>query len=285
MNNALPLLVSLVALSPALVAQGAQGADLPSPVSGSFGIDLTNQYFYRGIQQENQGFIIQPWVELSLPVYESDHGEVGSYALNFGSWNSLHTGPTGIDGGRQIWNESDFYVGLSTSLTEEFSVEATYTAYASPNGFFSTIQEIAFGVAYDDQKLWDSEFSGLQPHALLAFETDGQYDGGASSGIYLELGVTPSFTIDEELSLTIETPLTLGFSLSDYYEIGNNDDFFGYLDLGIDATMPVALSGSNYRPWDAHLGLHILTLGDNMETINGGDSQEILLSFGLSMSF
>jgi len=78
-------------------------------ISGELGLDFTSQYFFRGIRQENQGVIAQPWINLGMNVYE---GEDTLRNLNvvFGQWNSLHDGATAGAGG--IWAESRFYMGV-----------------------------------------------------------------------------------------------------------------------------------------------------------------------------
>src|SRR5688572_4132182 len=88
-------------------------------VKGSFGIDFTNQYFFRGILQENQGIIAQPWFALGYDLYEDDDGGVvRDVDLTFGLWNSLHDGPTGSTGG--IWYESDFYTDVAVGVGEQW---------------------------------------------------------------------------------------------------------------------------------------------------------------------
>ena len=47
---------------------------------------------------------------------------------------------------------------------------------------FNTVQELSFKV---------SKSHWLAPYATIAFELDGQADGGENEGVYLELGVDP----------------------------------------------------------------------------------------------
>ena len=51
---------------------------------------------------------------------------------------------------------------------------------------FGTVQELAFKV---------SKSHWLSPYATIAFELDGQADGGSNEGVYLELGVGPSWSL------------------------------------------------------------------------------------------
>lgn len=99
--------LALISAALAAVPVVAQEQGAPEKfVSGSMGVDFTTAYFFRGIVQENQGVISQPWVELGYNLHSADEG-LKSVDLVFGVWNSLHDGPTGGAGG--IWYESDFY--------------------------------------------------------------------------------------------------------------------------------------------------------------------------------
>ena len=43
----------------------------------------------------------------------------------------------------------------------------------------------------------------LSPKAVLAFELDGQADGGSNKGTYLELGIRPTFKVAKMLSIGV----------------------------------------------------------------------------------
>jgi hypothetical protein len=275
-----------------VLAQDPTQPEAPAQATGSWGIDFTNQYFFRGIAQENQGVIAQPWFQLGYSLY--DGGEtVRSLGLTFGLWNSLHDGPTGTTGGdRSMWYESDFYVGLSAAVGERLTLGTTYTAYYSPNGVFGTVEEIAFSLGIDDKGLiTDAIPSGLRPSAVIAVETNGQADAGDHVGIYGQVGIEPLFSLGQccgSLDVTLATPVTFGFSLSDYYQdptTGTDDDFFGFLDIGVVASSPLPFMPSRLGPWTGELGLHWLMLGDNNEERNVGDASEFIVSFGLTTTF
>jgi hypothetical protein len=256
-------------------------------VSGAFGIDFASGYFFRGIQQENQGIIAQPWIELGYSLYEGGES-LRSLGLTFGLWNSLHDGPTGTGGNTGMWYESDFYVTLSGLVGERLSLGTTFTAYHSPNNRFGTVEELAFSAKYDDRgQLLESFESGLQPSLVIAVELDGQADAGTHVGIYAQLGVEPTFSLGQmgSLDLTLALPVTLGISLRDYYELAGDDDLFGFFDVGAVVSSPLTFLPSRMGPWNAELGLHWLLLGDNTETINDGDTTELIASFGLSTKF
>lgn len=59
-------------------AEEAKGSAGPNTgkLSFSAGVDFTTQYFFRGILQENQDFIAQPFGEITATLYEGDRKSV-----------------------------------------------------------------------------------------------------------------------------------------------------------------------------------------------------------------
>lgn len=267
-------------------------------VRGAFGFDFTTQYFFRGMQQENQGIIVQPWVELGYALTDGDES-LRHLDLTFGLWNSLHDGPTGTGSGGDMWYESDFYVDLNAGLGERLNLATRYTAYTSPNGFFdparrrgfrTTVEELSFTADFDDRgQLVESIDSGLQPHVTIAFELDGQRDNGQHVGIYAEAGIAPQWALGEtgDFDVKLTVPVTLGTSLSDYYEdqSGGGDEFFGFLSVGAELSSPLSFVPKRLGAWTGDVGLHWLLLGDNLEERNDGDTSELILTFGVATRF
>lgn len=267
----------------------AQEESVGDSISGSLGFDLTSQYFFRGILQEDQGVIVQPWLELGINLCKSE-GAVSSLDLTLGIWESLHSGPTGTGSktsGRGMWYESDSYVGLSADLFDNFKLSGVYTTYHSPNGVFTTVQDLTFGVGYDDSSLW-GEFGGFQPSVSLAFETSNQADGRRGLGTFLGLGLSPEYTFqsDDTAPVTLAVPVEVGLSLDDYYQDATGDDeFFGYFDLGVTLGMPLSWVTPRFGDWSMTTGVHLLWLGNTNEEINSGDGFEIIGSLGFSVDF
>jgi hypothetical protein len=289
--------VWMVALALALVGVVAAGAHAQDkgPNTGrlalNIGVDWTTHYFFRGILQEDQDYIIQPYGDVTFKLREGQ-GALTNLGLTFGLWNSLHGGPTGVDGAAsadpKIWYEADFYTKLSATVLEDFTAALIYTAYMSPNDRFATYEEVALSLGYNDSKLLGP--FALNPSVLIAFETDGQADAGRSEGIYLQLGVTPGYTVNAKgaypISLTL--PLVLGLSLSDYYErigMGGGDDTFGYFSGGAAASVPLRFMPSAYGSWQARAGLSVLVLGDNLEAANNGEDTEVIGTVGLALTY
>ncbi len=253
-------------------------------VSFTTGLDFTNAYFFRGIRQEDDGFLAQPYGEMTFDLFENGEG-INTGSLTLGFWNSLHSGPSGSDGPSQFttaWYEVDFYAGLSLGLVGQWQADVVYTQYMSPNNSFSTIKEIALGLGFDDsERMGDL---ALSPHVTLVIEVSGAVMG-IDSGVSVELGVEPGLPLeDSPLSLTF--PVTLGLSLSDYYQdaLGANDAF-GYFDLGILGSVPLLRVDEAYGSWEVSGGVHLLFFGDSLEAANLGDQFQAIGSFGISIGY
>lgn len=264
-------------------------------ISGRLGFDFTSQYFFRGIQQENQNIIGQPSLDLSLNVHD---GERGLRRLNVvtGIFESLHDGPTGGAGG--IWYESRFYLGVEAQFGERFHGGVRYNTYSTPNGaalaLVRPIQELQFHVRLDDAGIFSNSVS-LQPTATVAIELVGQRDLANDRGIYAELAIAPAWSIGQlgSSELTLSAPAKLGMSFGNYYQRpriaggggGGGDDFIGYLQAGGVLSAPLNFMPARLGPWEGHVGLHLILLGNNADRRNGGDEAELFLEFGMSTTF
>jgi len=296
----LTLIVALM-LGPVLTAN-AHEEDAPtksSKVSVSAGFDVTTAYFFRGIGQENQGFIIQPWADIGFALYEGD-GAINSLAMNVGVWESFHDEQTfaSTSSDSDSWYEADFYIGITVGLLDKWETSLTYTWLASPNDAFSTVEEITWAISYDDSECWKDVkipgFEGLSPTVTFVFETDNQADVGSNEGVYLGLGIEPSFTVVESVDspITLSLPMLLVFDLDDYYEspVDGSTDGFAYADLGAVLSMPLAFIPSDYGTWTGSLGVHVLLLNDSLEDLSAGngtsgDSTEVIGTFSVGVEF
>ena len=264
-------------------------------VSLSAGVDVASAYYYRGIPQEDQGVITQPWMEIGFNLFTPEEGQdsgIDSLDLAFGSWNSLHDNTSG-----NPWYESDFYASLSAGLGGFLSASVGYTYLHSPNlgDFFS--EELALGNKADDSNLFGGEF-GFAPFATLIFELDGGSDGlgdGGDEGILLELGVAPSFTADvRDLPVTLGLGVKVALNLGDYYETASgedDDETFGYLDIYPNVSIPLPLP-ARYGSWSFGGGVHFLVLGDSAAEIgdadfgvSDGDTFEVYTNWGITIEY
>ncbi len=258
-------------------------------ISFGFAADVTSKYFFRGILQENEGFIFQPAIDMYINLIDNDDLSLNLYV---GFWNSFHTGGDTGPGAEidpndpKMWYEADLYLGVEVE-TGIISLGAYYYIYASPNDSFETIEELAFSLSIDDSQLFGGDFS-LSPHVTLAVELDEQGDGGQEEGTYLEFGISPSFTLvdNDSIGLNLSIPVTLGLSLDNYYENADGaDEAFGFVEVRTELGMPLKFVPSKYGEWEATARAHFLFLGEHADALNNDTEVEIFASAGLSMSY
>ena len=257
-------------------------------VSFTTGVDFSHAYFFRGITQEREGFITQPYADINFNVYADDDGEgLNGVTFTLGMWNSFHT----VDGPAanvRAWYESDFFTGFTLAI-DNWDAGITYTSYLSPNQAFGTTQELSLGLSMDDSDMLG--VFAMSPHVLLAIELSGGADGGSSEGVYLELGVEPGMDIFEGVA-SVGFPMTVGLSLSNYYENGIDSadhplgfsDNFGFFDIGAAVSVPLNVPAA-YGDWEVSGGVHLLSLGSYLEFLNDNDQVQVIGSFGFSIGY
>jgi hypothetical protein len=258
----------------------------PPPVVVTGGLDLVNQYNFRGIRQNTEGVSIWPYVDFGFTPYRGDGG-LKTVGVNVGSWNAFHSQIddfTNLDGETTSnkWYESDFYATLGLGFGTP-ALAFTYTSYTSPANLFAHVKELAVKLSVDDSARGRGS---LKPYGLVAFELsdDGQADAGEAKGTYVELGVAPGYT-GSRASLAV--PIKLGLSASDYYEFGTGEDSkFGYFSIGGLVTVPMGAHAN------IHGGLELQVFGDNVKAYNNfgdddldPDSWAPIVSIGLGFAF
>jgi hypothetical protein len=269
----------------AAAAAPASAQDAPAdPNAGNLaltvGIDALNTYMFRGIRQDDTEVITWPYADLGMSFYSGDGG-LKSVGVNVGTWNSLHSGAAGADGpSGKLWYESDFYATLGLGFGGGVSLGTTYTAYTSPNSAFGTVKEVALKLAVDDSGYLGR--AALKPYGLVAFELDGQADGGTNEGTYLELGVTPGWAAS---AVSLAFPVKVGLSLSDYYELEGLDQRFGYFSVSGIVTVPISGIPASYGSWNLHGGLEYQALGEMTKALNADDGSKVIGSFGIGLSY
>jgi hypothetical protein len=235
---------------------------------------------FRGIRQDDTKVITWPYADLGLSFYSGD-GAVKSVGANVGTWNSLHTGAAGSEGpSGKLWYESDFYATLGLGFGGGVSLGTTYTAYTSPNSAFGSVKELAFKLGIDDSGALGR--AALKPYGLVAFELDGQADGGTAEGTYLELGVAPGWAAS---AVSVAFPVKVGLSLSDYYELAGEDETFGYVSVSGIVTVPLGAIPASYGAWNVHGGVEYQALGEMTKAVNAGDGSKVIGLFGVGLSY
>ena len=280
-TNRFIVLAFTCATAAGLAAAPATAQDMGNNgnVSLSSGVDIVNQYYFRGIVQETGGFIAQPFLDGSI--------SLGAASITAGTWSSLHSVSTGADGesllgfegAPKAFYETDFYAGIG-GAAGPVGLDVTYTAYMSPRGSWGTTKEIALGLSVDNV---------AAPYVTMAFEVSGGADGGPNKGNYLEFGIEPAAPLDDA-PVSLSFPVTVGMSMGNYFEyemadgmIG--DSTFGFFSAGASIGIPLNVP-EQYGAWELALGVNALVLGEGAKAIDGGDSgTKIIALFGLGLGY
>ena len=123
---ALALLAVIATATPA-------AAQDPAPVVVTGGLDLVNQYNFRGIRQNTDGVSIWPFVDFGFTPYRGD-GAVKTIGLNVGSWNAFHSQINEEDFGTgNKWYESDIYGTVAFGFSPRSSAATPATAVRAPS--------------------------------------------------------------------------------------------------------------------------------------------------------
>jgi hypothetical protein len=276
------LCVALCSSAPTAPVLAQESTTLTADVAVATGIDVASEYVFRGVPQNSTRAVVWPFADLTARVLSSD-GPLKRVTVNAGFWNSLNTGDTGADGPTsKAWYESRLWGGVGFHFGQGVSVGTSFTAYISPNDLFTTAKEISVRVAMDDSHSLGR--AAVRPYALLAFEIDadpgvGQLDGGLHPGRYLEVGATPGYSA-KRASVTV--PIKVGLSLHDYYELGNQDNWFGFASAGGFVSVPLG-GASKVGRWHVRGGVEVYSLGDTTKVFNGGDRFQTVASIGVAM--
>ncbi|MEX1089112.1 MAG: hypothetical protein WEC36_07795 [Phycisphaeraceae bacterium] len=271
-------------------------------ISLNAGVDVVTEYIFRGIVQENQGAMLQPYANINFSLFQGQ-GAIQDISLVTGIWNSFHTDPTTTAYGAGAWYQADLMAGVAVKFLEKFTGSVTYIYKTFPDSAAATnYDEVDLKLAYDDTGMLP-EIAGqqisLQPYVLLAFELNDP-DGVPSAreeAQYLEVGVAPSFTfggVAQDYPITLSLPVAIGLSWDGYYPdpAGGSSDFFGFISGGAVVTVPLAFIPSDFGQWSAHAGVIFYYLGENAAALAtpgiigaGGNQFRIVGTFGVAMNY
>ncbi|MEM8738020.1 MAG: hypothetical protein AAGG38_06025 [Planctomycetota bacterium] len=287
--------LSLAGLAVTAMTAPGVAQDAPPPINNgsislSGGADLTTAYFFRGILQEDSGFIIQPYAEIGINAYEGT-GSIQSVDIALGTWLSIHEEQTGAAGntGAPVFYETDYYLGVSVAAFDVWSFGAVYTNLTSPNDAFASVQEIGFSASYDDSDLFGEQWA-INPTVDIVFETSGS-TAGLTEGVYLQFSGEWSYDLveSEDYPIALSVPLVAGFDLDNQYygalAGGTADDFFGFFSVGALVSTDLPFIPAEYGSWSVYAGPTIYFFGSDLEAANNGDDWEIVGTLGFSFAY
>ncbi len=279
---------ALVAVAAATLATSpAWAGPNTGKISFSAGSDITTAYFFRGILQERNGFIWQPYAEMNVNAYSAEDEVLTGITPFVGLWNSVHSKATLATGsGPTNWYEADVYAGVKFTLLGKLELKPFYIAYMYPNGAFATVQEFDFTATLNDSE-WLGMWA-LYPSVTYAKEIQNTALG-TDTGDYMELNARPSFVVyeDESYPVSLAVPLQLGLGIDNYYEapFSGDNDTFGFFRFGLVASVPLAFVPEEYGTWSVSAGASLYTFGKANEVYNDNDDPWVVGTWSLTMAY
>jgi hypothetical protein len=280
--------LAALGLASALFATPAAAGPNSGKIEFSVGMDFTTAYFFRGILQERNGFIWQPYGEVNINLYsdEDENAILTAFTPFVGTWNSVHSEATAAVSGPSNWYESDVYIGAKFTLFNKLEVKPFYIAYTYPNGAFDTVQEFDLAFSLDDSE-WLGTFA-LNPNFLWAHELENTALG-TKRGDYMEFNIAPSFTIleSEDYPVSLTVPAQLGIGIDNYYEgpFSNSNETFGFFRGGLIFSVPLAFMGEDYGAWSASAGAYVYTFGNVNKVYNRNNDPWVVGTWSINMTY
>jgi hypothetical protein len=244
------------------------------------GVDMRNQYFFRGYNYVSSGFIAQPYVQVGYHVYSDENVSVTPHG---GGWLDLTEQET-PDPPVHI-REFRGNVGAVVDV-RDWRFDFQYVYYSSPGNAFRESQEVGVDVGYDDRHFWEGRsncFAAVNPSFSLYREIEDSRDHDLNT--YVGVGIEPTLRPYDigPFPVTFSFPVTLGGSYDGYYKdaSGRNSNF-GYWSVGLRAAMPLGRTAYGLR-WflDAEVD-YLQLMAKSVRAANGFDDSDAVFRVGLS---
>lgn len=292
-NVAVPVLLSEAILFSLGIAAGESSGKSSKDVSveekpteslwsGDLGVNFVSAYFAFGILQENQGVIVEPYVDISQTLFRGD-GAINKLTLGLQLWSSMHSAETGADKNSSVpwWYEFDYYVPIGITIANEWTVTASYLDYEFPGGAFNAQRGVQANVSFDDSKILGG--FALHPRALILYNFQGILGIGQSNAWYGEVGVTPTTTVGpKHCAITLTFPLLAGFGDAHFYPGAS----YGYFSATANGSVPLRALSRLLASWSINAGFTYYNLGQATADLNANrDRNAYVLQIGLGRSF
>jgi hypothetical protein len=281
-------------------ATGVPADEVKAPNTGrvslGLGADWASAYYFRGIANEqNGGSNVQPYAEIGFKLLDNV-GPLTSLVITPGIWNNFHYGDGKLvePADPKFWFESDLYAKLTATWWDVFTTGVTYTYYTSPNDSFETYADVGLSFGLNDAK-WLGDFA-LNPSLLFAFEARGEAlassgeglgSNAGKHGIYMGVGLAPGYTFfaDTPYPINVSAPITVGFSVKDYYTVNGHNQTFGYVSGGPLFTVPLKFIPADFGSWSLRAGVQFLVLNSNLRAVNTNDGFVPIGNIGLTLTY
>ncbi len=220
-----------------------------SPFSLDLTYSLYSDYVFRGINfsefkgegREKLNHQLDISVTLDLGAFLGN-GSGTNGTLNFGVWFEWYGAQKKIDpvDGGQNLQEVDYYISWSYDI-EDIATTLTlgYTSYSFPNLSSINTNEWWFGLEHNDawmwKALWPDNDDGVFNPSFTFYQ---DFDQGAGNAIWIEIGLSHEFAINDRLSVTPSWLLAIDH---DYYhhfagDPHENTTRLAYMQWGMNVT-------------------------------------------------
>jgi hypothetical protein len=258
-----------------------------SIITGDLGVNFVSEYISRGVIQEKQGVIAQPYADLFFSVYEGT-GVIDKVTLNLGVWGSFHSNHPFAKQGSDVssWYEADYIPGVSVTFLKNWTATVSYAEFFSPSAAWDASRNITVNLAYNDADLLGA--FALHPHVAYLRELQGsapyggEYNGQSicGHGNYYEIGIAPALPACGPV--TVSFPINAGFGSNDFY-LDNKG--FGYFSGGVNASVALGFIPSSLGSWSANAGVTYMRLNDTNADFAGTGADRFIWQGGIGATF
>lgn len=194
----------------------------------------------------------------------------------------------GTAGTGKGWYEAQLMAGV-TLIRGDWWLDLSYQPHFFPANTHDFVQELGGKLSYDVAGFWDSKPSAqrslsVRPHLTVFRELS---DDNGDENTYVEVGIEPTwrfrvFGQRAALSLPI---VAAGSPDGFYYSNDGNDETFGYASAALRASLALPIP-RKYGDWYLNGSLTYLQLvADSVQEGNRGDSEELIGTIGIGVSF
>jgi hypothetical protein len=285
-----------------------------SAITGDLGVNFVSEYVTRGIVEQNQGVIAQPYADIYFRLYKGD-GAINNVSFQLGVWDSIQShrneynrlnGNTFSPGnwsgnGVKAWFESDYTAAVAVTFLKNWTSTFSYIEADYPSDQFEANRNLQLGLAFND-----ADYLGafaLHPHVNVLYELNTNATGAAGlkkAGWYYEVGLAPTYTFlkDSKYPITATLPITVGLGDSNGFYGGNynGNNVYGYFTTGLNASVPLAFIPSSFGAWTTNAGFNYYNLGTSTQQYSGsgtggvtgatsGAANQWVFSGGIGMTF
>jgi hypothetical protein len=214
----------------------------------------------------------------TVQLIEDAAGPFQELNLTLGTSNGIASGDNRrvLDDGH--WYESNWYLGLSARLGENWLGAITQSGFSSPINDFDFTQETTLAAQYAN----DSPLGQLSPQIKVTKPVGKQDDGWLVAA-----NIAPQIPLVQgRYPVTLSFPLEIGVGFDEYY--GASRDAGQYLDVGVGASLPLKGMAGGYGNWNLSGQLGVLARSEEIRQADPAFSRDTLIphaSLTLNMAY